>query len=368
MMKRTTALLTLFAIHSLLLFARVPDEPDFSDNNGLMYKFYRDEISGHLLDGYDGEVLFWGLSDRMPEVIEKYKTLKVLRIPATVRPSSHSNGHIFFDEDKPLPVYRVTSIGENAFRDFPALEEIVLPEGITYINPFAMGDTPAKKINIPASMKDVYPGYFYGYEKKWETVTVAKGNPNYSSVAGLLYSKRQDTLWACPQAHRGDIKLPATVRVIHDEAFRGSYNVRNVTLPNRLTYIGKKAFSGSTVILTHIPGTVKDISEMAFFQCKNIKQLTVGEGLETIGEGAFSCSTLERITLPSTLKEVGKEAFYLCSKLRDVVCKAAVPPVLGQDALKDVDLSRVVLHVPAKSVDTYRTLFDNPSLQIVAIQ
>ena len=81
-MKRTITLFGVAVLSVLLLWARVPDYPDFCDAKGLYYKFYRDDVSGHLLDGHDGEVVFWGLFDRDPQ--ESFTKLKKLVVPAKV--------------------------------------------------------------------------------------------------------------------------------------------------------------------------------------------------------------------------------------------------------------------------------------------
>ncbi|MBR5687828.1 MAG: leucine-rich repeat domain-containing protein [Prevotella sp.] len=367
-MKRLSVILFLSAVNCLLLFARIPDIPDFSDDNGWMYKFYRDDINGHRLEGHDDEVIFWGLSDRDPEGNKRFENLKVLRIPATVRPSKNDHTGIVFFEGEP-PLFRVTGVSSHAFNDFPALEEIVLPEGIVDIDPFAMSGIPAKRINIPASMKHVYPGLFRGYDDKWEAVTVAKSNPRYSSRDGLLYSKQQDTLWVCPQAHRGDVTLPATVKVVYEDAFNRATNIGRVTLPEGVVSIGKSAFYDSSITQVNIPGSLKTLPKNVLGQCKQLKQVVIDEGVEVIGEGAFSCSYLETVTLPSTIRELGDEAFMLCDKVHDAYCKVLEPLSInmGKDCFRFVDLSKITLHVPAEAVDTYRALCQGMFADIVAM-
>lgn len=367
-MKRVSALLVLFAINCLLLFARVPDFFDFGDGSGFKYKFYRDEINGDRLEGHDDEVIFWGLDDRDNEIIEKMKTLKVLRVPATMRPAPDDHSGVTFFTTTP-PVYRVTGIGSHAFRELPALEEIVLAEGINNIHPYAMSGIPAKRINIPASMTSVYPGFFRGYDDKWEHVTVAKANPNYSSLDGLLYSKRQDTLWVCPQAHPGDVKLPASVKVVAEDAFNNATKIGRVTLPEGIVSIGKGAFYDSSVTQVNIPGSLKTLPKHVLAQCKLLKQVTIGEGVEVIGVGAFSCSYLETVTLPSTIRELGDEAFMLCDKVHDAYCKVLDPLSInmGKDCFRFVDLNKITLHVPAEAVDTYRSLCQDMFADIVAM-
>ena len=345
-MKRTITLFGVAVLSVLLLWARVPDYPDFCDAKGLYYKFYRDDVSGHLLDGHDGEVVFWGLFDRDPQ--ESFTKLKKLVVPAKVKPARNMGG----DYEDPK-TYRVTAIGDHAFQGMPALEEIVLPEGITRISPFAMSNIPAKRINIPASMRHVYTGLFVGYDDKWEAVTVSPNHKRYSAVNGLLYSKKKDTLWVCPQAHPGAVTLPATVKVVNEKAFADSKKVTQVQLPAGLQKLGDKVFNSSSITKVNIPGGVKVLPVSTFAFCKNLSQVTIANGLTQIGEEAFMhCTAMKSITLPASVKKIGKEAFYGCRSLKDIYCQSAVPPAADIDAFKDVKDCR--LHVPAGSEAAYR--------------
>ncbi len=345
-MKRGISLLGMALLSVLLLWARVPDYPDFRDAKGFYYRFYRDDMNGNLIEGHDGEVVFWGLFERdYPEELQK---LKKLVVPATAK-SVRDVG-----SDQPDPrTYRVTRIGEHAFQGMTELEEIVLPEGIKSVDPFSMSGIPAKRINIPSTLITFYPQNLHGYDGKWEAVTVAAKHPRLSAASGILYSKKKDTLWVMPQARQGSVIVPATVKVIAEEAFADAKKVTQVQLPAGLKKMGRKAFGGSTVTKVNIPGGVKDVPEKAFAFCQSLSQVTLANGPTSIGDEAFMyCTALKSIKLPATVKKIGKEAFYGCRNVRDFYCDAKVPPAADIDAFRDVKNCK--LHVPAGSEEAYK--------------
>lgn len=120
----------------------------------------------------------------------------------------------------------------------------------------------------------------------------------------------------------GTIVVPEGVVSISDEAFNGG-QVRTITLPSTLKYIGNRAFYNCTnLVSVEIPANVTEIGDQAFAICQKLAQVTFatsGVKLVKIGEGTFSeCSALTSINVPYTVESVGKEAFMNCRSLATV--------------------------------------------------
>ena len=92
--------------------------------------------------------------------------------------------------------------------------------------------------------------------------------------------------------------LPVTS--INDSAFSNCTTLRNITLPNSITFIGDYAFNNCSNLENLIlPKNLITIGESAFNQCSCLKEIIVPNKVESIGRAAFSgCSALETITLP----------------------------------------------------------------------
>ena len=168
----------------------------------------------------------------------------------------------------------VTSIGVWAFMNCSALAEITIPEGVKSIGVQAFSDCSSlTSINIPESVTSIGKGAFSDCPNL-KTITVDAGNPNYTSIDGVLYSKAGTTLIACPGGLTS-INIPESVISIGEAAFRGCAYLKDISLPEGLTSIGNWAFKdciGLTSIT--IPPKVASINEEAFGDCTNLTSIT----------------------------------------------------------------------------------------------
>ncbi len=107
-------------------------------------------------------------------------------------------------------------------------------------------------------------------------------------------------------------------------------NLREISLHEGITKIGKRAFAGNNFAEIVIPSTVKEIDDYAFSTKNYLKipcTVTLNEGLEVIGKYAFRNKVIEKITLPSTVTKIDELTF--CKEYSDgsegVVTKVYVP-------------------------------------------
>lgn len=124
----------------------------------------------------------------------------------------------------------VTSIGEMAFLGCISLKSVKLSTGVAKIDKNAFGSCSALR-----------------------EVQVAKDNPNFSSLDGVLYSKAQDTLVIYPAAKT-------------DAAY---------TIPGGVTSVAMYAFSENPYLETiAIPNSLIKVGDSAFFNCKNLRSVS----------------------------------------------------------------------------------------------
>ena len=83
---------------------------------------------------------------------------------------------------------------------------------------------------------------------------------------------------------------------------------------------------------------------------------TIPDGVEWIGTGAFEHNQyISTLTIPNSLKQICNYIFADCSNLKDVYCYAEDVPVTFSNAFKDFLIASATLHVPAGSIDLYKT-------------
>ena len=185
--------------------------------------------------------------------------------------------------------YKVTSIGDEAFRSCDQLSKIVLSEGITTIGESAFdGCKSLSSITIP------------------ETVTTIK-------KCAFMFCAFSS------------IKLPNNLSTIESWVFDACKNLTSIDLPNSITRIGEGAFGWSGLTSIIIPENVKGLSRQAFMECGHLTSITLPDGLSGIGEDCFNgCDKLTSITLPLSLSAIAKNAFQNCSSLTTVTFNSKI--------------------------------------------
>lgn len=123
------------------------------------------------------------------------------------------------------------------------------------------------------------------------------------------------------------IKLPTTVAVISDRAFKSCAD---------LTYIS-------------IPNSVKTIGESAFSLCTSLPEIILPDSILKIGAFAFhSCIKVKTITIPPLVTSIGEGAFIDCKGLTSIYAQPDVPVNLANYTIvfASVDVLNCVLNVP----------------------
>ena len=143
----------------------------------------------------------------------------------------------------------------------PAKEgEIKIPESVTSIRNFSFSDCESlHTINISKDITTIGPGAFC-YCPNLSEFTVDEDNENYCAVDGVLFNKGKTTLTTYPDARSGEYTVPASVKTISSNAFRGA-NVSAIVIPATVTAMSGQTFQDcknltKLVCLRPIPLTI----------------------------------------------------------------------------------------------------------------
>ena len=301
----------------------------------------------------------------------------------TLPPSLTTIGDSAFDgcssleiEDLALP--NLTSLGQNAFygvsirkitnlgkitslpnsssnnQNFgkkDILEEIVLPETITYIpwNSF-QGYSNLKKINTENI--EIVGGYVFvntldGVELRMPKLSTIEGNQLFYNSGVTILDFRGSTFtdtkdsFAQGATNLHTVYLPDTLTRIGHSAFSNCASLVNVTLPTSLTTIDTKAFNGCASL------EIKDLSlpnlevlgTNAFNTVKISKVSNLGK-ITTINPNIGDKSVLREITLPNTIKTIGDQTFRNCSALETITIESGASGIsVGNLAFYDLPSS-----------------------------
>lgn len=152
-----------------------------------------------------------------------------------------------------------------------------------------------REIRIPSTVQTINGitltqyGPEYAPLNKFKKITVAKENPYYTDIDGVLFSKDLKRLICYPCGKSGKTyEVPDTVEIIDEYAFEDNTNLRKVVLPSSL----------------------KRIESHAFYQCEKLAIINFPENLEYIGEGCFELSQeINRLIIPMGIKCIPTSLF-----------------------------------------------------------
>ena len=165
------------------------------------------------------------------------------------------------------------------------------------------------------------------------------------------------------------VTLPETLTSIGNYAFNACYALTSITLPDKVTSIGECAFQSCDALTSiDLPDGVTSIGNYAFSGCSDLTSIDLPDKVTSIGECAFyDCDALKSIDLPDGLTSIRDMAFYHCDALETVICLATTPPTM--DAMAFFECTNLkTIYVPASSVIDYKTAEGWFAYNIQAIQ
>lgn len=208
---------------------------------------YKYKITNAKTDG-KGTVTLTGVKNKAQK-----KKLKKINVAAAVEIGGKS--------------FKVTAIGDAAFKGFTKATKIVVGKNVTTIGSSA----------------------FSGCKK----VTAIVVDKNVKTIGSFAY-------FGCTGAKK--IMVGKNVTTIGNSAFSGCTRAKSIVVGENVKTIGSSAFSGCTKVVSATIGSkVTKIGAKAFYKCKNLKKIVIkGSKLKSIGKNA--------------IKGINKNAVIKCPK------------------------------------------------------
>lgn len=254
---------------------------------------------------------------------------------------------------------------------------------------------------LPLALKAqtfIYDGVYYSIKLFTKNVGVASSNStmfykDYITIPEIV--KYNDVTYTVTSvenyAFTGSegllgVTLPNTVTTIGDGSFSGCHGLTEFIIPQGVSTIGYDAFYGSINIKEiTIPNSVKGIMSRAFSKIENLviedgeealslmtlynindntpfhicplKSIYLGRNLEYQNSySPFSDnSLLETVTIGEKVTKLSSYLFRDCTGLKDIYCYNEEVPEVGLYVLASDIAKNVTLHVPANSLEKYKT-------------
>ena len=213
----------------------------------------------------------------------------------------------------------VTSIGRSAFYNCSSLTSLTVPPSVTSIGSNA----------------------FYGcwtMESLYITDLAAWCNISQSDSSAPFIRNSYDN-------YRGGGNL-----------YINGVHVTTLTIPDGITEIPYRAFSGFAGITSIQFNQVTTIGLSAFSSCHGLTEVMIQEGVTTINTSAFRyCSNLQSISIPASAMSLGDYILSNCKEITDIyVHWTENIPVWPTQFTTKYPQSSVTLHVPCSAMSLYK--------------
>lgn len=171
------------------------------------------------------------------------------------------------------------------------------------------------------------------------------------------------------------ITLPSTLKYIGDRAFTDCKKLQSIIIPANLEKLGEYVFLGCASLtgivfggkLAEIPSgacmdcinlksvklypEVKSIGNNAFSNCRSLTEFDMPNTVERMGFSVFrNCISMKRVRLSQRLREIGYEAFYACGKLTSIDLPDSLIKLerdtFAYCGLQTIKLSNSILSIP----------------------
>lgn len=231
---------------------------------------------------------------------------------ATVIPEDNYSGDVIIPATITIDdgtEYTVTALDDYAF-SYKDITSIALPNTIKRIGKAAIESTKITTLDVPTSVEEIGDIAFAGNsELKSVNCMITndcdglfRNNPKLES-ADLSNSViiPQSCFGNCTQLN--SVTLDNHLKTISQGAFWGCSNLKEISFPEGLEYIGVSAFAQSGLESIEIPNTVTTIMQGAFMQCRSLESVQLPNQLEILAPMIFAqCERLESIEIPNSVK------------------------------------------------------------------
>lgn len=257
-----------------------------------------------------------------------------------------------------------TEIPELQFSDGWAIEKVVLPSKLTKIGRYAFRYSGIKEILFPETLSSIDREAFsncyfltkvlfsnfisyisdYAFEHCSSLTEVSLPN-SITSMGSCAFNECYNLVKA---------NIPEGLSVLPSYTF-SNCDLHEITIPSSLKTIGRYAFQNNSNLRVNFSEGLDAIEYCAFNNCNALDTLELPSTLRTIQSSAFlDCKGLKKVTLSSSLRECSGSPFSGCDNLKEIYANAVIPAVTnGNCPLSGVDLTDVVLYVPAWSLQAY---------------
>ncbi|MDE5810790.1 MAG: leucine-rich repeat domain-containing protein, partial [Muribaculaceae bacterium] len=220
------------------------------------------------------------------------------------------------------------------FKGSDAVESLTIGNNVTELEAYAFSNCKAlKSVVIEDGDEPLSFGYnaLYGSDIKTlylgRNVTSQIGTTSLSSVTigNKVTSIGSKAFYNCDKLT--EVILPASLRTIGNEAFAYAYGLSSISIPASVTSIGESAFYACSDLIDVNIEDGEDPLQFGsdvFNGASAIEKIHIGRNLQGNNAPFRNTSSLSELTFGDNVTTIGDNAFYFCSGLASITLPASL--------------------------------------------
>ena len=212
----------------------------------------------------------------------------------------------------------VKYINNSAFIECKSLVNVQLQEGLLEIGERCFeGCENLTTLNIPSTVNNIN-GRVLEFCNSLNNLTISPANTSYMVDNNVILTKDGTRVVSAANVNTS-YTVPNTVTVIGEDAFARTTKLKNVTIGNKVSFIGRDAFRGTGLTNVTIPSNVETIDWGAFRYSNSITKVTFEEGVKNLRAALFlDCHNLKTVIIPSTVSKIDGGCLSATRNLDDI--------------------------------------------------
>ena len=279
---------------------------------------FKNEVANHVVT----YVIPDGTTEIKDNQFKDYRHMQAVSIPDSVTGIGNYAFYNCYGLTSVTIPDSVTSIGYYAFRNCSGLTSVIIGNGVTSIGDSAFYDC--------SGLKNIY-------------ITDLAAWCKISGLDNLMYYGSNEKNLYLNGEPVTNLTIPDSVTIIGKKAFYGCNGLTSVTISDSVTSIGDSAFKGCDNIIrkskgicyvdkwivgvvnkslttAEIANTTRGIADYSLYGCSGLISVTIPDSVTSIGNSALqNCSGLTSVTIPDSVTSIGNYAFSGCSGLTSVI-------------------------------------------------
>lgn len=204
-------------------------------------------------------------------------------------------------------------------------------KGVKVLDPFCFEGLDISEIRVPNGVKTIYMGAFL-YCADLKSVTLP------SSLEYLGDSAFEN----CEQLQT--VEIMGKIKCIAANTFRNCYNLSSFIMPSSCDFLDKNVFQNCIRLqYVELSDCLTTISAYAFAGCELLNNIELPKSLKRIGSNAFcDCSSLVEVDIPFGVEEIEDFAFKNCNFLERITIPSSVS-YFGEGIFKNCNLRQIYI-------------------------